>query len=103
MEPRWRNRIISEFSMPVQDAFDGLSITNLGGCRLGLFCGGLDDLHVSLLSLAGVINVVLQLRLWDAASSEFGRAFSGFLLTGSFLLLLTSSRHRPGEVNQSQG
>ena len=48
MEPQWRNRIIAEFSMSVQDAFDGLTITNLGARSLGLFCGCLDDLHASL-------------------------------------------------------
>jgi hypothetical protein len=34
-EPQWRNRIIAGFGMPAQDAFDGLPITNLGGCGLG--------------------------------------------------------------------
>jgi len=33
-----KNRIIAEFSMPAHEAFDSLPITNLGRCRLGLFC-----------------------------------------------------------------
>jgi len=36
------NKIIAEFSMLVRDVFDGLPITNLGGCRLGMFCGCFD-------------------------------------------------------------
>jgi len=36
------NKIIAEFSMLVRDVFDGFLITNLGGCRLGMFCGCFD-------------------------------------------------------------
>ena len=43
MEPQvGENRIIAEFSMPAHDAFDDLPITNLGWCRLGLFCRCFD-------------------------------------------------------------
>ena len=37
-EIQWRNRIIAEFSMWAQQAFDGLYIRNLRACGLGSFC-----------------------------------------------------------------
>ena len=54
-------RIITELSMPVQDAFDALLIMNLG--RLPSWVVLRVLLFRSFLSpLRGVINVVLQLR-----------------------------------------
>ena len=40
-EPQWGNRIIAEFSMPVQDAFDGLPSRTWAGAVLGCFAGAL--------------------------------------------------------------
>jgi hypothetical protein len=42
------NRIIAEFSVTAHEAFDGLPTTNLGACRLGLFCGCFDPYPSSL-------------------------------------------------------
>jgi hypothetical protein len=93
MEPQWRNRIISEFSMPVQDSFDGFSITNLGGCRLGLFCGCLNDLSLTGHPI-GLVIVLGLLLMGLLGLPEYRLFFVGSLVLGGLLGLSLWLRHR---------
>ena len=68
-EPQWRNRIIAEFSMTAQDAFDALLIMNLQKVTvLGCIVGALIlFLTFSLTGCNGRCLTTPKLRLWDAA------------------------------------